>query len=983
MESIRKLNNINDDFFKNVLELSSNGYVCCKIICDQQNNPVDYEYLAMNGVFEEFSGLKASEVIGKKGSEIIQESQNGEHDWNKFYGEIGIYGGRKEMEQFSQHLNRWYRIALYSPQKCYFVCSITDITQEKKNLHEKEVILTALNDIVFELDKDFMFLKVYISNESLLFTVRQMIIGSKINDIFPQEMADLFISQMEQVRITGKKQTIMYESPLAFDNNWYRADIYYLETNLKGKYIVCIGDISEQKKLQDDLAYQIKELERFFSVNLDLLCIADLESNFIRVNKAWEEILGYSTGDLENRSFVEFIHPEDVEATLHALSTLGRQEKVLNFVDRYRSKNGFYRYIEWRSHPAGNLIYEAARDVTQRIEMEAKLKENEARLELFFQQSLSGFFFMMLDEPLEWNNRIDKEKTLDYIFAHQRVTKVNQAMLNQYRLKEEELLGLTPNDMFAHDLEEGRRVWRDFFDQGQLHVDTREQRTDGTQMWIEGDYICLYDKKGRIIGHFGNQQDVTLRKEAEKLLKASQLRYDQLAERSRSVTWEVDTKGCYTFISPVSELVFGYKPEQMIDKMYFYDLCYDQETSNNLRVSVLEKQREITDFELKLRNKDNGVVWGLTYAFPVLDANGDTIAYKGIYIDITYHKESQDKIKYLSFHDQLTGLYNRRFFEEEIKRLDAKENYPLSLVMIDANGLKLINDTFGHKAGDLVLKKIAEILKREFRSDDVIARVGGDEFVILLPNTDSAAVEKIIERVKKAASKEKVEGIEVSVAYGWDTKSDPYTHIDDVFKRADTKMYSQKNSERLQIRTQSIERIIQILFNKAPLEENHAKRVSQISVNIGQELGLSEVEINKLKMSGFFHDIGKIAINEEILNKKIVDKDDWKEYRRHSEIGYSILSSANKYVGIAEEVLYHHEYYNGEGYPEGLKGEEIPLNSRIIAIANHYDALLKGRFYKEAIEATGAIEVIKKEADKKFDPNIVEAFLKVALSPGL
>lgn len=982
MESIRKLNNINDDFFKNVLELSSNGYVCCKIICDQQNNPVDYQYLAMNGVFEEFSGLKASEVIGKKGSEIIQESQNGEHDWNKFYGEIGIYGGRKEMEQFSQHLNRWYRIALYSPQKCYFVCSITDITQEKKNLHEKEVILTALNDIVFELDKDFMFSKVYISNESLLFTVRQMIIGSKINDIFPQEMADLFISQMEQVRITGKKQTIMYKSPLAFDNNWYRVDICYSVTNLKGKYIVCIGDISEQKKLQDDLAYQIKELEGFFSVNLDLLCIADLESNFIRVNKAWEEILGYSTGDLENRSFVEFIHPEDVEATLHALSTLGRQEKVLNFVNRYRSKNGFYRYIEWRSHPAGNLIYATGRDVTQRIEMEAKLKENEARLELFFQQSLSGFFFMMLDEPLEWNNRIDKEKTLDYIFAHQRVTKVNQAMLNQYRLKEEELLGLTPNDMFAHDLEEGRRVWRDFFDQGQLHVDTREQRADGTQMWIEGDYICLYDKKGRIIGHFGNQQDVTLRKEAEKLLKASQLRYDQLAERSRSVTWEVDTKGCYTFISPVSELVFGYKPEQMIDKMYFYDLCYDQETSNNLRVSV-EKQREITDFELKLRNKDNGVVWGLTNAFPVLDANGDTIAYKGIYIDITYHKESQDKIKYLSFHDQLTGLYNRRFFEEEIKRLDAKENYPLSLVMIDANGLKLINDTFGHKAGDLVLKKIAEILKREFRSDDVIARVGGDEFVILLPNTDSAAVEKIIERVKKAASKEKVEGIEVSVAYGWDTKSDPYTHIDDVFKRADTKMYSQKNSERLQIRTQSIERIIQILFNKAPLEENHAKRVSQISVNIGQELGLSEVEINKLKMSGFFHDIGKIAINEEILNKKIVDKDDWKEYRRHPEIGYSILSSANKYVGIAEEVLYHHEYYNGEGYPEGLKGEEIPLNSRIIAIANHYDALLKGRFYKEAIEATEAIEVIKKEADKKFDPNIVEAFLKVALSPGL
>ena len=207
--------------------------------------------------------------------------------------------------------------------------------------------------------------------------------------------------------------------------------------------------------------------------------------------------------------------------------------------------------------------------------------------------------------------------------------------------------------------------------------------------------------------------------------------------------------------------------------------------------------------------------------------------------------------------------------------------------------------------------------------------------------------------------------------------------MDDVFKRADTEMYTQKNSEKAKIRIQSIERIIQILFNKDPREENHANRVSQISVNIGKELGLSDLEIDKLRMAGFFHDIGKIAINEEVINKKVLDKEDLKEQKRHSEIGYIILSTANKYVGIAEEVLYHHEYYNGEGYPEGLKGEEIPLNSRIIAIANHYDALLKGRFYKEAIEATEAIEVIKKEADKKFDPNIVEAFLKVALSPGL
>lgn len=835
----------------------------------------------------------------------------------------------------------------------------------------------ALNDIVFEVDEDFVFSEVFISNENLLFATSQRIIGSRINETFPQDMTDLFISQFEKARITGNKQTITYKSSLASDNKWYKADIYYSETGLKNKYIICVSDISEQKKLQDELAYQTKELERFFSVNLDLLCITDFEGNFIRVNKAWEEILGYPTDYLENRNFLEFVHPEDIEDTLNELSTLGRKEKVLNFVNRYSRKNGSYRYIEWKINPEGNLIYAAARDITERIETETKLRESEERLELFFHQSLSGFFFMMLDEPIEWNNSIDKEKAMDYVFAHQRITKVNKAMLDQYRLKEEEMIGLTPNDLFGHDLEQGRRVWRDFFDKGKLHIYTSEQRADGTHMWIEGDYICFYDKKGRITGHFGNQQDVSAKKEAEESLKENQLRYDQLAEISRSLTWEVDTKGYYTFISPVSELVFGYKPEQMIGKMYFYDQCYDQETAKNLRVSVLEKQEVITDFELKLINKDNSVVWVLANGFPVSDAKGDTIAYKGIYTDISNLKKYEEKIRYLSYHDQLTGLYNRRFFEEELKRLDTQRNYPLSLLMIDVNGLKLINDVFGHKAGDLSLTKIAEILKKEFRSDEIIARVGGDEFVILLPNTDSAAIEKIIERVRKAVSKEKVEGIALSIAYGWDTKRDSYTHMDDVFKRADTEMYTQKNSEKEKIRIQSIERIIQILFNKDPREENHANRVSQISVNIGKELGLSDLEIDKLRMAGFFHDIGKIAINEEVINKKVLDKEDLKEQKRHSEIGYIILSSSNKYFGIAADVLYHHEYYNGKGYPEGLKGEEIPFNSRIIAIVNYYDDLVSGRSCKEAIDTKGAIEVIKKEVGKKFDPNIVEAFLKV------
>ena len=167
-------------------------------------------------------------------------------------------------------------------------------------------------------------------------------------------------------------------------------------------------------------------------------------------------------------------------------------------------------------------------DITERKQIEQseklakeKLKQSEERLELFFAQSLDGFFFMMLDEPVVWNNSIDKEKTLDYVFKHQRVTKINSAMLQQYGASTEQYIGLTPNDLFEHEIKHGRQVWKDFFDNGQLHIDTHEKKFDGTDMIIEGDYICLYDSQNRITGHFGIQRDVTDARRNEEILQKS------------------------------------------------------------------------------------------------------------------------------------------------------------------------------------------------------------------------------------------------------------------------------------------------------------------------------------------------------------------------------------------------------------------------------------------------------------------------------
>ena len=156
-----------------------------------------------------------------------------------------------------------------------------------------------------------------------------------------------------------------------------------------------------------------------------------------------------------------------------------------------------------------------ALETDRRRQAEKELRKSLGNLELFFSQSLDGFFFMMLDEPIHWGRDVDQEAVLDYVFQHQRMIKVNEALLTQYGSSAEQFLGSTPHDLFVHDLAHGRDLWRRMFDAGRIHVESDERRLDGSRMWVEGDYICFYDAEGRITGHFGIQRDVTERKKAE------------------------------------------------------------------------------------------------------------------------------------------------------------------------------------------------------------------------------------------------------------------------------------------------------------------------------------------------------------------------------------------------------------------------------------------------------------------------------------
>lgn len=370
---------------------------------------------------------------------------------------------------------------------------------------------------------------------------------------------------------------------------------------------------------------------------------------------------------------------------------------------------------------------------------------------------------------------------------------------------------------------------------------------------------------------------------------------------------------------------------------------------------------------------DDGLILEL-YTCPIQDDSGLTGRLYS-FRDISKQIQAVKEIEYLSFHDSLTGLYNRRFFDEELKRLDNPRNLPLTLMMIDVNGLKLTNDAFGHQTGDELLTRVAIVLKRECRADEIIARIGGDEFVILLPKLKETAAFSLANRIQDSISSETVRGLPITVSCGWATKEKASQSIDEVFKAAEDHMYRKKIFERNSQRHQSIDLIMQALYAKAPREKSHSKRVSELCQAIATAMGLDTHEITT---AGLLHDIGKITISDNILNKNTSLTDlEWEEVKKHSEVGFSILSSVSDYGPLAESVLAHHERWDGKGYPNGLTKDSIPLSSRIIAVADAYAAMTSERPYQKAMSHEDALIELQNSAGSQLDPAIVQVFLKL------
>lgn len=373
---------------------------------------------------------------------------------------------------------------------------------------------------------------------------------------------------------------------------------------------------------------------------------------FLAVNETAVKRYGYSKREFLSMTIAEIRPPETVPDMLKAAERIRKRKRSYSGIWPHRAKSGEVFFAEVHSHrimfggkPARLVV---AFDVTERVRLEEEIFQRDERLQLFFSQALDGFYFMMLDEPIEWHNAPDKEAALDYIFAHQRMTEANDAMLAQYGLAREDFLGRTPADFYAHDIEYGRKVWRENLDEGKRIMITNERRADGAEIWIEGHYTPLFNSEGKFIGHFGVQRDITERKKIEDALLASEERYRIASKNTGQLVYDFDVATKKIFWEGAIEQVTGFSPEEFakVDLEKWTELVHPDDRAEAI-AELDDAMRNAKPYNVvyRFQRKDGSYIYMEDNGDFLLDASGKAYRMVGTMKDITERKRAEAKLQ--------------------------------------------------------------------------------------------------------------------------------------------------------------------------------------------------------------------------------------------------------------------------------------------------------------------------------------------------
>lgn len=468
--------------------------------------------------------------------------------------------------------------------------------------------------------------------------------------------------------------------------------------------------------------------------------------------------------------------------------------------------------------------------------------------------------------------------------------------------------------------------------------------------------------------------------EALDALKESEERYREILLTIEEGYYEADLSGRITFCNEAAGSLFGGYSIDELKGISYKQLYQEPEKAYQTFHRVFTTGIPEKGLILEMIKKDGSNAFGEISVSLIKDKDGFINGFKGIGKDVTERIEYEKKLEFLSLHDQLTGIRNRAYYESELDRLEGGREYPVTIITADLDGLKLINDTLGHDVGDRLLCSCAVLLKDSLRQSDMVARVGGDEFSAILRQTEQATGELIVKRIRKKVNdyNRGKSDVPLGISVGIATAEDAREPLRVIYKKADDSMYRDKLYRSDSSRGKIVQSLLAALAERDYITEGHARRLEELCREIGEKIGLSSHQLSDLALLAQVHDLGKVGIPDQILYKpESLTEDEWEVMRGHPEKGYRIASASPDLSGVADLILKHHERWDGSGYPLQLKGKEIPIECRIMAIVDAFDAMTNKRPYNRVKSEGEALEEIKSGSGSQFDPELVSIFLAI------
>ena len=735
-------------------------------------------------------------------------------------------------------------------------------------------------------------------------------------------------------------------------------------------------DISQRKQAEEDLEQKIQQLEKAkYSLSMadhrrqalmhcsrDGIVIIDQNHKVIEANQSFADMLGYSVPEVVGLYTWDYVVEMTKEEICNNFHDLSKIDSI--FESQHKRKDGAIIDVEVSVSGTRieekNVVIAICRDISERKCVEQLLAQSKQYYISVFETS--GAAQAIIDED---------------------------TIISLANSKFEELTGYSRSEI------ENKKSWTDF-----CHPDDRwlmqkchrlrRQRTDSA---LENYEFRLIDRSYHVHHVFlcvdiipGTSQsvaslvDITERKQAEQDLAHSHDLMRYVIEHANAAVAVHDKDFRYMYVSQSYLDQYNIHDKKVIGRHHYEVIPDLPQKWRDAHQRVLKGEIVRQDRDPFYR-PDGSLEWTRWECRPWYEVDGSIggfIVYTEI---ITDQVKYEQQLQYMSLHDQLTGLYNRAYLETELDRLQRSRDYPITIVCMDLDGLKLVNDTLGHDQGDEHLRICANILRKSFRTADILARVGGDEFVALLPKTDLEAGERIVTRIRSSLDSLNLEHrakipLGLSIGLACALKDEP--GLNQVYRQADDLMYRDKLNRDINARSQIIKALMAALEEKDFVTSGHAHRLKELCVQLGQKINLASSQLSALNLLAQVHDLGKVGIPDHVLFKPgPLNEQEWEIMRQHPEKGYRIAKSTSDLAGIADLILKHHECWDGKGYPLGLAGEEIPIECRILAIFDSFDAMINDRPYRKRVPVEEALLELQKCSGSQFDPYLVDHFLKI------